>query len=160
MNPYHPLIDYAKTEHIRLLIETYKDGFTIIYCDKTEKRNILKQIRLNKIKSRAKIIAHDYNTEFLEEPKLFELNFVRSRILRRFIKKREIHTYKNFTPQELFNIVCVDFPESDRYNFIMDIKNFYFTDIEKLKKFALKHKIDCSINRDRKTFIIYYKGVE
>jgi len=158
MNRFHPLIDYAKTEHIRLLIETHEDGFTIIYCDKTEKRNILKQIRNNKIKIRAKIICHDYNTEFLEEPKLVELNYISSRILRRFTRKREIHTYKNFSPQLLFNFVLVDFNESDRLDLITDLNGLYFSDDGKLKRFMKNRKTTATINRDRNTFIIYYKG--
>lgn len=158
MNPYQPLIDYAKTEHIRLLIETYKDGLTIIYCDKTEKRNILKQIRLNKIKHLAKIICYDYKMEFCETPALIELNYIRGKIIKTFQKKkeREIEYFRFSDKGKKYKIAFVDFPNNVKDEIIKKI-----TGRLRIKRLPntieIIHGYNLVENQDRDTLILYYK---
>lgn len=151
------LIDHAKAEHIRLLIEVDKSDYVVLYCDKTEKRNILKQIRLNKIKTRIKIVTHDYKIMFPEEPELIELNYVRGRVVKTFLKERVIKTYSKFVPQKLYDIITVDFPEMDNIELIQNLKDHFFTNTDVLKLILTDLNIPADVNRDRDTFIIYYR---
>ncbi len=155
-----PLITHAKTENLRLLIEVYKDGFTVLYCDKHRKREFLKQIRLNKIKTRIKIVTHGYDIQFLEEPKLIEHNLIRGRIMRYFRKDRTIRNYSKWTPQLLYNIVTVDFSEILNQGIISMMKDTFFTGIEGLKLLLKNNNITATVNRDKDTFIVYYGGGE
>ena len=157
INTLQPLIDYAKTEHLRLLIEVFKDGYTVLYCDKTRKREFLKQIRLNNIKTRIKFVTYDYKIRFLETPQLVELNYIRSRIIKTFLKERTIRKYNKWTPQYLYNIVTVDFPEVDNHDFVSLVKGCFFTELSELKIFLKDINISATINRDKDTFIVYYR---
>lgn len=154
----HPLITHAKTENLRLLIEVYADGFTVLYCDKHRKREFLKQIRLNGIKTRIKIITYGYDIQFAEVPELKELDFIRGRIIKRFGKERIIRNYNNLTPQLMFNIVTVDFSEVENCEFIEIMKDLIFTSVRILKLILTDFHIPATINRDRNTFIVYYGG--
>ena len=153
-----PLITHAKTENLRLLIEVYKDGFTVLYCDKHRKREFLKQIRLNKIKTRIKIITYGYDMKFLEVPELVKLTFIRGRIIKRFGKERIIRSYNNWTPQLLYNIVTVGFPGLENQDFVSMVKGCFFNELSELKIFLKDINIKATINRDKDTFIVYYGG--
>ncbi len=155
---YQPIIDHAKTENLRLLIEVYKDGFTVLYCDKHRKREFLKQIRFFKIKTRIKIITYGYDIQFPEVPTLKELDYIRGRIIKRFGKERVIRNYSNWTPQDLYNIVTVDFPEVENSVFIEIMKDTFFTKLEVLKLILTDGNIKAKVNRDKDTFIVYYGG--
>lgn len=156
----HPLITHAKTENLRLLIEVYKDGFTVLYCDKSRRREFLKQIRLNGIKTRIKIVTYGYDIQFPEVPTLTELDYIRGRIIKRFGKERVIRTYNKWTPQLLYNIATVDFPEEGDSHllFMLVLKDTFFTDIDGLKLILDDIDIPADINRDQDTFIVYYGG--
>ena len=153
-----PLITHAKTENLRLLIEVYKDGFTVLYCDKHRKRGFLKQIRLNKIKTRIKIITHGYDIQFPEVPGLKELDYIRGRIIKRFGKERIVRSYSKWTPQLLYNIVTIDFPGLENQDFISMVKGCFFTELSELKIFLKDINISATVNRDKDTFIVYYGG--
>ena len=154
----HPLITHAKTENLRLLIEVYKDGFTVLYCDKHRKREFLKQIRLNGIKTRIKIITYGYDIQFPEMPTLTEIDYIRGRVIKRFGKERIINTYSKLTPQLMYNVVTVDFPVAC-FVFVNIMKDTFFTGIEGLKLLLKDNNIPATVNRDRDTFIVYYGGV-
>ena len=159
-NTLQPLITHAKTENFRLLIEVYRDGFTVLYCDKSRKREFLKQIRLNKIKTRIKIITHGYDIQFPEVPTLIEHNFIRGSVIKRFGKKRIVRNYSKWTPQLLYNIVTVDFPDADNQDFISMVKGCFFTNLSELKIFLKDININATVNRDKDTFIVYYGSEE
>lgn len=154
----HPLITHAKTENLRLLIEVYKDGFTVLYCDKSRRREFLKQIRLNGIKTRIKIVTYGYDIQFPEVPTLTELDYIRGRIIKRFGKERVIKTYSKLTPQLMFNIVTVDFSEILNQGIVLLSRDTFFTGTEGLKLLLKKNNIPALVNRDQDTFIVYYGG--
>jgi hypothetical protein len=155
MKSLQPLIDYAEEENIRLLIERYKDGLIILYCDKSRKREFLRQIRVNNLKNRIKIITHDYNIKFPERPILIEFDHIRGRTIKTFGKKRDIKYNLSTIGINKYKLALVGFPDASRLNFINNMKDF--SNAGELKKLLSEYKIDAYVNRDRDTFIIYYR---
>lgn len=158
MKDLQPLIDYAEEENLRLLIERYKDGLILLYCDKSRKRDFLREIRVNNLKNRIKIVCYDYKIEFPENPALIELDYIRGKIIKTFGKPREIKYNLSTTGIRKYKIALVDFPDIPRLSFINNIKDF--SSIGELKRLLSKYKISAYVNRDRDTFIIYYRGGE
>lgn len=156
MKDLNPLIEYAETENLRLLIETYKDGLVMLYCDKTRKREFLREIRANSLKNKIRIVCHDYLIEFPENPKLVEFDHIRGKIIKVFGKLREIKYNLSTVGINKYKIALVDFPDKTRLFVINNIKEF--SDADELKKLLSGYKIDAYVNRDRETFIIYYRG--
>ena len=152
-----PLIDYAKTEYIRLLIEVDKSGYIVLYCDKTEKRNFLAQIRLNNIKTRIKIVTYDYDIRFPEIPALTELNYLAGRVVKIFRKERAI-TYYVFTLHEVkWRVAFVDFTDEVKKEAIEKMEKVL--DNQNHSNFPFKRDgYNFIQNQDRNTLVLYYMG--
>ena len=152
-----PLIDYAKTEYIRLLIEVDKSGYIVLYCDKTEKRNFLAQIRLNNIKTRIKIVTYDYDIRFPEIPTLTNLDYLAGKIKKTFRKERTISYYPFILHDKKWRVAFVDFPNAVKKEAMGKMEKV----LDSYEYYNFPFKIDgynVVQNQDRNTLVLYYMG--